>query len=628
MNPLPLADSRRRPALEWGALAIVLAVAAVLRFTALDWGLRHQPEHDERVFVENAARMASRGTLDHEYYYYPGFVFDLLAPMLALRATPFHPDPGAYVLARRLMAAMSVGSVAVLYLLGRSRVGVAAGLSAALFLAVSPVDVFVPHKMRPDAMLGTFSLLVLWALGSLGRSRRADALAGVALGAANAVKFSGVLLLPSVLLSWLLSPQRRWSSLAVLGACAAVTFLGLTPYALLNFRTFAGGALVQFGIHYRQDVVPYSDMLVVYLVIVVKSFGLAAGLALLALPAAARDWRRWAPLIAFPVTAVLTFATSDVRHERFVAPCLGVVALLAGSLVQRVARRHTLAAVALALAAAAFPFKDSLVLIRDLSRPGTMDRVVDWTLESVPPGKRLLTLVPELGLDAKRFEVLRWAGPPRLQGGWLALAPYVARQADYIVVDVGNPKQAVAVVGLEPAMRAPAESNVAGPSLAVFRVPDSGRPRYVRLPAAEVVVSASENEGDVTRLRDGLPETAWMSVGEQRPGQWIEATWRDPVLLARLVLDLGSQPPKWGRQLKIAVTVDGKDWKPVWAALASGPVDEADPASGPTRQVLVLRPVCVRGVRVLQEGRSERRWAVAELGLDALAAHEPCAPTP
>jgi hypothetical protein len=369
-------------------------------------------------------------------------------------------------------------------------------------------------------------------------------------------------------------------------------------------------------------------MLLVYLEIVAKAFGPVALLALLALPMAVLDWRRWAPLIAFPLAAILTLATSDVRHERFVAPALAVVAILAGGLIEWVARRRALAATALALVAAAFPLEQSLVQARDLRRPGTMDRVADWALATLPPGTRLLTLVPQLGLDATRFDVVRLTVSPKLMARWLALGPYLAREADYVVANPGDPQHDAAVRGLEPVFHAEPDSNLAGIPLEVFRVPDAERPHYDRLALSHVTLSASENLADLTNLRDERPETAWLTEGEQRPGQWIEARWEAPVRLARVILGLGTKPQRWGRQLEISVTLDGQTWTPVFTALASGAIGDGPPGSHPSTQVLVIEPACARGVRIRQQGRSDRRWAVADLSLDTLGGETSCATSP
>ena len=74
---------RTRPR-RWGqaaALASLLALAAVLRFGSLGWGLRHEPHIDERYFVENVGWMLAHRDIDHRFDEYPGLFFYALTPV-------------------------------------------------------------------------------------------------------------------------------------------------------------------------------------------------------------------------------------------------------------------------------------------------------------------------------------------------------------------------------------------------------------------------------------------------------------------------------------------------------------------------------------------------------------------
>src|SRR5262245_45939975 len=116
----------------------ILVLAAALRLVALGAGLRHRPHLDEQYFVENVRWMWVRGDLDPRFYEYPGLVFYLLWPVLGF-ASRTTLDPDAYLLARTVVAVFGVLSVFLACRLGRRLAGEAAGLCAALLLAVSPV---------------------------------------------------------------------------------------------------------------------------------------------------------------------------------------------------------------------------------------------------------------------------------------------------------------------------------------------------------------------------------------------------------------------------------------------------------------------------------------------------------
>jgi len=160
-------------------------------------------------------------------------------------------------------------------------------------------------------------------------------------------------------------------------------------------------------------------------------------------------------------------------------------------------------------------------------------------------------------------------------------------------------------------------------SLAVFRVPENSAPRYRRLDLAAARLSASVDGPHLESLRDGRKDTEWSTAGPQAPGAWVQVDLKAPALIGRIELELGPNRNRWGRDLRVLVSDDGATWRVVPVAQGRGPVDEQpDGGTGPS-QVLVLAPTCVRGVRVVQEASADRRWAIAELSLEAVASTSP-----
>ncbi|HVD77024.1 MAG TPA: glycosyltransferase family 39 protein, partial [Vicinamibacteria bacterium] len=256
-------------------LVSILVLAAALRLTGLGWGLRHRPDLDERWFVENVGRMLAARDLDHRFYEYPGLFFYFLAPVLAF----LHPPDfgaGAYLAARVVVALFGVASVGLTYLLGARLAGRGAGLAAALLVAVSPVEVFTAHMVRPDVALEAFVLLAFLAFLRLGPDARGDLLSGVALGAATAVKFTGVLLAPSYLAQRLGAPGCRLSRLALAGGASLVAFTLCSPFTILHFGDAVRGAHTQVSHHYAvrgPGPESYLDMAWTYGLGLMKSFG-------------------------------------------------------------------------------------------------------------------------------------------------------------------------------------------------------------------------------------------------------------------------------------------------------------------------------------------------------------------
>ena len=131
-------------------------------------------------------------------------------------------DPGPYFLLGRLLSvAMGTASVYLVYRLGRDGFGRAAGLLAALFLAVAPLHVAYSHMAVTDVTAVAFSLLALVLLQLAVRDgRRGAAGAG---GARRRAPSEG----DQAPLDWRgrvaagLAAERRAARWLVLGALAA-----------------------------------------------------------------------------------------------------------------------------------------------------------------------------------------------------------------------------------------------------------------------------------------------------------------------------------------------------------------------------------------------------------------------
>ncbi len=162
---------------------------------------------------------------------------------------------GSAAVGRALSALADVGSVALVYLLGRRLHGRGVGLLAAAFLAFAPLHIQVSHYYAVDTLLTCLVLLTLYlALDLLDHPSAARTPGGVGLGAAVATKLTALPLAAPVGVAWYLglrrlSPQdrrvgARWAlreaagGLALTTTMAAAAFVLLEPYALINVARF------------------------------------------------------------------------------------------------------------------------------------------------------------------------------------------------------------------------------------------------------------------------------------------------------------------------------------------------------------------------------------------------------
>ena len=392
------------------ALLLILLVAGVLRFTALDQGLRHEPHMDERHFVENASRMWSEGSLDHSFYEYPGLLFYLLAPVVGTVSGGEPPGPEAYLAARGFLAAFGVLAVALAAQFARALAGPVAGLVAAAFLAVSPVHVETAHMLRPDVALEVLALLVFLATLRVGPRLRNDALVGAAVGAAFGLKFSGALAALAYVVRRLIAPGPRVRGLLVAGTVAVIVFVAVSPYAVFNYRSFIDGAGTQLAYHYREQgpTMSYGDRVAGYLIVWPKAFGPIGVLLALAGVALARPrWRVWLPFLILPPLTAALFATSGYRFDRHLIPSSSIVA----SLIDSLSPRSTGSDDSGRSRSGSSPSgsrsqRQSTTFVRSPApRPVTVRRT--GSSKNVPAPARVLTTVPQLRVDSSRYELLR-----------------------------------------------------------------------------------------------------------------------------------------------------------------------------------------------------------------------------
>lgn len=603
------------------ALLAVLLVAGALRFTGLSWGLRHTPDYDERVFVENAVRMVVDRNPDYRFYEYPGLFFYLLCPVLAPFPREVLASPQAYLIARGVVAGFSTASVGLTYMLGSRLLGPAAGLIAGLLLAVSPIEVTTAHMVRPDAVLEAFVLLALLAFRHVGTRLRADGVAGAALGAAAAVKFTGMLLVPSYLLArWLRAgPRLRGTLLA--GLVAAAVWAVTTPFAFLSFEAFRQGVHTQWAYHYRsaEAAAHFHEICLYYLRTLARSLGpIGSVLAVVGVASARRDWREWSPIVGYPLVMLLVLSTADERWIRLIVPALGAAALVSARGFKALVIRRQRLAWLVALLGLLVPLADSVGYVRDVSRPSARDMVLDWVGTRLSDGSRILSSLPELGIDRRRFEVVfatGEAGADRLLALESDLVLWSAAESDV-------------VRGLRQAYVAdPAARKIEGPRIVIYEVPAELRRRYEPVSLATASLSASSDPGQAAAAADGNLDTGWRTIERDGSRQWFEVDLRSPITLGRIELQLGDRPNRGARRLKLLVSEDGSAWRPLRAVEARCPVaQQPQDGEGKASQILLTEPVRVRGVRLEGWSMPRQRWGFAEIRLDAIRDAPPAVP--
>jgi hypothetical protein len=259
------------------------------------------------------------------------------------------------------------------------------------------------------------------------------------------------------------------------------------------------------------------------------------------------------------------------------------------------------AGLAVAVLVVALPLWRSAGVVAQFTQPTPWDRAVDELLVRAEPGASVLTAIPELGLDRDRFQVLRATGDATLDR-------LLLEHASYYVGASSDPP----AIGLAPLAGFGNEQRPGGSAAYVFRMPAAARARYRELALTGAQLATNASGSDLELLRDGQLETFWLA-GPQRPGQELTIVLPTSVRLGQIEIDLGRRPARGSRSLEVQISEDGTTWRGVpFVDVTEDPDRTAEP---PSRQILLIEPRLVRGLRLVQTGRSDRRWGIAELHL-------------
>lgn len=240
-----MADLRTRRRLEAAGLAVVLLIAAVLRLWHLD-----DNGFGTEYYAAGVRSMLQGGWLFFYNAFDPAGFISLDKPPVAFWIqTGFASVLGFSGWTILLPQALAgAGSVAILHRLVRRPFGIAAGLTAALLLALTPIAVAIDRSNNADSWL-VFFLLLAAAAASRGRGL-SFVLAMVLLGIAFNVKMLAALVCgPALVAVYLAVAPFDWrrhlfwlsagtAALVVVGLSWAVAF-DLTPR---DDRPYAGSS--------------------------------------------------------------------------------------------------------------------------------------------------------------------------------------------------------------------------------------------------------------------------------------------------------------------------------------------------------------------------------------------------
>jgi 4-amino-4-deoxy-L-arabinose transferase-like glycosyltransferase len=467
-EPSPGSETRSRDVL-WGgprvALAAILAGAAALRLVGVGYGLPFPLlSPDEQSIVPRAWKMVHGGGLDPHWFDYPSLLMYLLAPFQAWQHEP------SYLAARLVVIVLALGAVAAAWWLGSRAYGEAAGVIAALALAVATTEVAYSRMAVTDVPL-TLGVAVSLALLVSGRIE----LGGLAAGLAMSFKYPGVFLLVPLVVAGYRQPRR----LALGLAAAAAAFCATSPFFVVHLGSAVSDAyhvqkLARQGWlgfeHDHAAPIAFLDRLWAGLGPMLLVCGLGLVLAL------SRRTRTDLILASFVLVYFLDLCTLGAHFDRYVLPLVPPLAALAG-------RVRSLVPVTLLLLVV--PLTWTIRDDRRLTKTDTRETAHAWIERHLPRGARLAA-DPSLP-PFERFRVLKLHLPlpqearadpnrnlTRLRKGGVRYAIVTGAVADRVLAARGDyPKETAfyeSLATLTKRLYYLKEDGLNGPWVAVYRL--------------------------------------------------------------------------------------------------------------------------------------------------------------
>ncbi len=500
----------RRSAVSWPVvlLCLILVLSAALRLYGLNWdeGQWLHPDERQIYFVaidlgwpsSLAQALSPDSPLNPAFFAYGSLPIYLLRAVAVLLAPiwPVLRDLDNLHLAGRPLAVLfDLGTVYLTYRLAR-RLGRPEGgsdpegvlcevwpLLAAALVGLGVLHVQLAHFYTADPLLAFFAMLTLNLAADVARgaglARRAGL--GLALGLAMATKISAAPLAMVLPVAFYARPSRsnahlaeplRW--IAVTLALAAVSFLCVQPYALLDWRTFVAHTLRESQIAWGRLEAPYTWQFAGTLPYVYPAWQTAQWA--LALPVGLTGWAgmahlffRWLRRGIWADSLLLAwagpyFAVTGLLHTkplRYMLPLVPVLCLVSVQLLAHVAAWATRPAAgrrmvrryrACWLVALVVGVLLTSALIHAFAfgsiyaEPHSWVTASKWIYERVPPASTLavedwdtpLPLPLEVDGQSRRIEeydlrLLKLYDEPDDAAKWSAVAVHLA-ESDYLVV--------------------------------------------------------------------------------------------------------------------------------------------------------------------------------------------------
>lgn len=257
-------------------LIVILLIASIFRFYNLNWDNDWYLHPDERMIVLVTTRIhwpenslewqqifTPESPLNPKFFAYGSLPLYLLKITGSLSASLLDPRFGSYekinLVGRVLSTLFDLGTVSILFILGKKLKDEKLGILASFFYAFAVLPIQLSHFYAVDTPLTFFILAVLYRLICFyeNPTKKNAIFGGILFGLSLATKISAVVLLVPIItillaefiLTFLKQPhafhlwlpkffKKLFLQGGLIGSLAFVTFVLVEPFAILDFSTF------------------------------------------------------------------------------------------------------------------------------------------------------------------------------------------------------------------------------------------------------------------------------------------------------------------------------------------------------------------------------------------------------
>lgn len=223
----------------------IVSIAAMLRFTNLDWDGNNRIHPDEALIVNGALKIRFFSDMNPEFHDYNGLsVYVLRAASVGVSAVTqdksyLETPEKMTIIGRYISAIASTLTVLFIFLLTKQFFPMMIALAAGMLVAFSLIGIQLAHFYTTDSLLVLFLVLLMLTMKSYLRKPSVRALVAMAmmLGASIATKNTGYFFAPIPLLAIGLTHQswrkKSMHTLFFLGGSLIIFFL-CSPFSFLD----------------------------------------------------------------------------------------------------------------------------------------------------------------------------------------------------------------------------------------------------------------------------------------------------------------------------------------------------------------------------------------------------------